>query len=80
MSRLTVIAKGTNARGDIFAACHCVNHWGEDSGYGVWRLCENYQGGRIFKTWRYVEIGMTRDAALALLERRTARKIKQESQ
>jgi hypothetical protein len=71
MSGLTVIARGANAKGDVFAACHCVNQWGEDQGYGVWRLCENYRAGRIAKTWRYVEIGLTKDAALSLLARKT---------
>lgn len=71
---LTIIQQKQTTKGQVFAACHCVNQWGEDRGYGVWRLCENYRHGRTVKTWRYVEIEMTREAALALLERRTRAK------
>lgn len=42
--------------------------------FEVWKLCENYARhvrGGIAKTWRYVEKGMTEDAARRLFQRRT---------
>lgn len=43
-------------------------------GFEVWKLCENYcrhTKGGIRKTWRYVEKGMTQEAAEKLFKRRT---------
>ncbi|QEA09804.1 hypothetical protein PQC31_gp83 [Pseudomonas phage Iggy] len=46
----------------------------EDDTFGVWKLCENYcrqTRGGIRRVWRYVERGMTREAAQKLFDRRT---------
>jgi hypothetical protein len=41
--------------------------------FGVYKLCENYAAhckGGMSQTWRYIEIGMTREAAETLFSRR----------
>ena len=43
--------------------------------FSVWKLCENYAAhrkGGLSQTWRYIEKGMTQDAAAALFNRRGA--------
>lgn len=62
----------TNKSGkSTFALMKSTNHWGEDAGYGVWKLCVNYVAGRDVKVWRYVEQHMTEEAASALFRKRT---------
>lgn len=54
-----------------FALMKSTNHWGEDAGYGVWKLCTNYVAGRDVTVWRYVEQNMTLEVATALFNKRT---------
>ncbi len=68
----TKIAVKANKSGkSTFALMQSTNHWGEDAGYGVWKLCVNYVAGRDVKTWRYVEQHMTLEAATELFNKRT---------
>lgn len=64
-----LIQEKTNKRGIKYAL-------GTDgNSFSVWKLCENYashrKGGMSY-TWRYVQKGMTQDAAKALFNRRGA--------
>lgn len=68
----TKIAVKANKSGkSTFALMKSINHWGEDAGYGVWKLCVNYVRGQDVKTWRYVEQHMTLEAATELFNKRT---------
>lgn len=63
-----VVSVKTNSRGIKY--CLTSN----SNGFEVWKLCENYcrqTKGGIRKTWRYVEKGMTLEAAEKLFKRRT---------
>lgn len=58
----------TNSRGIRY----CLASNGD--AFEVWKLCENYcrqTKGGMRKTWRYVEKGMTKDAAEKLFDRRS---------
>jgi hypothetical protein len=48
----------------------------ETGHYGVYKMCENYcsasQKTGLMKSWRYVEKGMTQEAAETLYNRRSA--------
>lgn len=68
---LTKIEVKTNAKGVTFAVMKEVNVFGEDRGYGVWKLCVNYRNGRDVKSWRYIQLDMTLEAATALLAKKT---------
>jgi len=69
---LTFLAKGKNKKGTEFALRHYVNTWGEDTGYGVWKLSENYSAGKDVKSWRYVKMNMTKTEATDLFRKKTA--------
>jgi hypothetical protein len=43
----------------------------KEAPYGVWKLCVNYVRGKDVKTWRYVETGLTLEAAQKLFDRRS---------
>lgn len=43
---------------------HSYNAWGESRGYGVWKLCDNYNAGRMVKTWRAKSTGLTKEEAI----------------
>jgi hypothetical protein len=64
-----LIETKTNKRGIKYAL-------GTDGNtFSVWKLCENYAShrkGGMSQTWRYIEKGMTQDAAAALFNRRGA--------
>ncbi|KGC37670.1 hypothetical protein [Burkholderia pseudomallei] len=69
MPQRNAIERKANAKGVVFALVTDGATW------EVWKLCENYNGkvrGGISKTWRYVEKGMTEQAARAMFGRRTA--------
>lgn len=69
---LTKIAvKATKSGKTTFSVQKQVNAFGEDCGYGVWKLCINYRQGRDVKSWCYVQLNMTLEAATALLEKKT---------
>lgn len=68
---LTKIEVKTNAKGVTFAVMKEVNVFGEDRGYGVWVLRTNYRAGRDVKTWRFIQVDMTLEAATALLAKKT---------
>jgi hypothetical protein len=62
------VSKKANVNGVVFALITDGITW------EVWKLCENYNGqvrGGMEKRWRYVEKGMTEDAARKMFERRT---------
>lgn len=65
---MNAIANKTNKRGIQYALVQ------DGDKFGVYKLCENYcrhvKGG-MAKAWRYVEKGMTREAAQALFDRRS---------
>lgn len=67
---MKAIAVKTNSKGVRYALVT------DGVTFSVYVECENYcrhvRGG-IAKTWRYVERGMTREAAEALFNRRTRR-------
>lgn len=68
---MATIKTYTNTRGIKYALVS------EGETFGVWKLCENYAAhirGGIAKTWRYVEKGMTKEAAEKLFNRRTGTK------
>lgn len=63
-----MIARKTNSKGRTYSIQQ------EGDTFGVWALHENYcrhAKDGISRTWRYVERGMTREAADKLFERRT---------
>lgn len=66
---MKLIAKKENKRGVTYALAQ------DGETFGVWKLCENYcrnvKGG-IAKSWRYVEKGVTLEAAQAIFNRRAA--------
>ena len=64
--------EGKDGKGRKIIVAHSFNQWGEDNGYGVWVLCENYKAGRIAKTWRYITTGQSKGEAIAEFEKRTA--------
>lgn len=50
----------------------------KDGAFAVYREAQNYAAhcrGGIAKTWRYVELGMTRDDAEALFARKIAGRV-----
>jgi hypothetical protein len=66
---MATIAIKTNKRGIKYG----MKQDGES--FSVWKLCENYAPhckGGMSQTWRYVEKGMTREAADKLFNRRAA--------
>lgn len=78
---MTILAKGKNFRGVIFALIkdvtpivnpdHTLSY---KPSFGVYRLCENYDGrvkGGTRKTWRYIKKDMTIDGARALFFEKT---------
>lgn len=68
---LTKIEVKTNSKGTTFAIMKEVNVFGEDRGYGVWKLCINYKCGRDVKSWRYIQLDMTLEAAQVLFTKKT---------
>lgn len=63
----TIIAKKQNIKGVTYSIMR------EGETFGVWKLCGNYcrsTAGGIRYVWRYIERGMTREAAENLFERR----------
>lgn len=47
----------------------------EGEAFSVWKLCENYAPhckGGMSQIWRYIERGLTKDAADALFKRRSS--------
>jgi len=64
----TTLEKRKSSRGIIFALVS------DQITYEVWKLCENYDGhckGGIRKTWRYVELNMSKEVAEKLFKKRT---------
>ena len=62
------VSSKTNSKGIKYALCS------DGDSYSVYKLCENYcrhSKGGIRRTWRYIEKGMTLEAAKMLYERRT---------
>lgn len=67
---MKAIAKKQNSKGIQYALVDCAN-----GTFAVYKLCENYSRhvkGGIERAWRYVEKGMSYEAATALYARRTA--------
>lgn len=65
---MKMIERKQNSRGVSYS----IQQEGET--FGVWKLCGNYcrhAPGGIRYVWRYVERGMTREAAYALFKRRS---------
>ena len=62
--------EGKDGKGRKIIAARSFNQRGEDNGYGVWVLCENYKEGRIVKTWRYITTGPTKEEAIAEFKKR----------
>ncbi|EOK5389639.1 hypothetical protein ACFZOW_17140 [Pseudomonas aeruginosa] len=63
-----IVSRKQNSKG----ATYSIQREGEN--FGVWKLCENYcrhSADGIRRTWRYVERGMTLEAAQKLFDRRT---------
>lgn len=63
-----ILARKQNSKGVTYS----IQQEGET--FGVWKLCENYcrhTRGGIRRVWRYVERGMTRDAAESLFAKRS---------
>jgi len=66
---MKAIKAATNKRGIKYALI------ADGETFGVCKLCENYAPhckGGMSKTWRYVEKGMTLEAATVLFNRRAA--------
>ena len=66
---MKMIERKTNRNGVDYAIFR------EGETFGVWKLCGNYcrhTAGGIRYVWRYVERGMTREAADKLFKRRSA--------
>ena len=58
----------------LFAVHTGLSADADDCTYAVYKLCENYNRhakGGIAKAWRYVERGLSFEAALALYNRRS---------
>jgi hypothetical protein len=58
----------------LFAVHTGLSADADDCTYAVYKLCENYNRhvkGGIAKTWRYVERGLSFEAALALFTKRS---------
>lgn len=72
MSKLVMISgfDGVDGRGRRIIVAHSYNAWGEDRGYGVWVLCENYKLGRMISSWRYIVAGVTKEDAIAVFKKR----------
>ena len=68
MAKNLGIKKGKNKKGETIV----LTYNGES--YGVWRLCENYDGkvrGGISKTWRYIVTKTNKAEAEKVFNRRT---------
>jgi hypothetical protein len=65
--KFTAVQKGQNKEGLKFAVVHCVNMFGEDTGYDVWAFKTNHREG---SRWVTCKKGMTLADATEYFEKR----------
>jgi len=67
-----VMQRKTNSKGVTYSLqIESGDFVKQEAPYGVWKLCINYKHGKDVKTWRYIETGLTLEAAQKLFDRRS---------
>ena len=66
--KFIAVKKGADSKGAKYAVVHCVNMFGQETGYDVWLWKTNYREG---SRWVTCKKGMTLNDAQAYFEKRT---------
>jgi hypothetical protein len=67
-----ILQRATNSKGVTYSLqIDSGSLANPETPYGVWKLCINYVRGKDVKTWRYIEKGLSLDAAQKLFDRRS---------
>lgn len=72
MTKLVFVSgfDGIDGQGDRIVVAHAYNAWGDDLGFGVWALRENYKLGRTTFSWRFIYTGLTKEEAISMFNKK----------